>query len=42
MPISFLCLAAAMKASNDWCKESTAIVMIDVDGDGFMNSMLNV
>jgi hypothetical protein len=42
MPISFLCLAAAMKASVDWCIEKTAIVMIAVDGVGLMNSMLNV
>jgi hypothetical protein len=23
------------KVSNDWCKESTAIVMIAIDGDGY-------
>jgi hypothetical protein len=23
------------KVSDDWCKESTAIVMIAIDGDGY-------
>jgi hypothetical protein len=33
------------KVNDDWCKESTAIVMIAIDGDGYefngqyMNSM---